>query len=397
MKKLKIIIFVLLLLTGMGSANKVQAQRGHYSYMDFNTFYNALSPYGRWTEHEQYGRVWVYNEPGFRPYYSRGHWDYTDYGWTWASDYDWGWAPFHYGRWENDPYMGWIWIPGYDWAPAWVGWSQAGDYYGWAPLGFGLDLSASFGRIPYDRWCYLPRAYITQSSFYDYCVPFSRNRYFYGNSVVINNIYDRGDGRYFRGPYREEVERYSHERIESRRIDDDERYGFGHRGYGNGGNYHREEGQNGQRENDNDQRNSSDERTQWQQNRNASRQRVFGDRTTPRSDGPGQGNSGQSWPRNNNGPESRGIRQQPQVNAPIEQPRQNKGLENQQSVQPRHYGGNAAGDQRVIDRVDSRQRVFGNQRDEERPGNNRGFERGQNNSNNRGVEKSGDNRGGKKD
>ena len=66
----------------------------------------------------------------FQPYSTNGHWVWTDdYEWMWVSDYDWGWAPFHYGRWDNDPYYGWYWVPGYEWSPAWVAWRDGGDYY----------------------------------------------------------------------------------------------------------------------------------------------------------------------------------------------------------------------------------------------------------------------------
>ena len=36
---------------------------------------------------------------------------------------------------------GWYWVPGYEWAPAWVAWRNNNDYYGWAPLSPGLNVS----------------------------------------------------------------------------------------------------------------------------------------------------------------------------------------------------------------------------------------------------------------
>src|SRR5947209_2737938 len=99
MKTLKFLFVLLFSFTGLSSLNHLKAQQDVSVTVDFNTFYNDLSPYGRWINHPNYGQVWVYNEEGFRPYYTNGHWDYTDYGWEWVSDYDWGWAPFHYGRW----------------------------------------------------------------------------------------------------------------------------------------------------------------------------------------------------------------------------------------------------------------------------------------------------------
>lgn len=192
--------------------------------VNFSVFQNELGRYGRWMNHPRFGEVWIYNEPGFRPYYSNGRWDYTEYGWEWISDYDWGWAPFHYGRWEMDPYYGWIWIPGYEWAPAWVSWSEYGDYYGWAPLGYGLSINISIGSIPYDRWNFCSRPYINQRSFRDYCVPFAQNRNIYRNVTIINNYYGDRNNRYCAGPDRREAERYFGRTIETHHYDRDNRY-----------------------------------------------------------------------------------------------------------------------------------------------------------------------------
>src|SRR5699024_5710501 len=126
----------------------------------------------------RYGQVWIANERNFTPYETGGHWAHTDYGWTWVSDYEWGWAPFHYGRWDWEPGLGWYWVPGYDWGPAWVAWRDGGDYYGWAPLAPGLNVSVgvSFGsRIPSGRWVFAPRRYITNRDINRYYVPRTRN------------------------------------------------------------------------------------------------------------------------------------------------------------------------------------------------------------------------------
>lgn len=193
--------------------------------VNFSVFYNELGRHGRWVDMPRYGQVWIYNEPGFRPYYSNGYWDYSDYGWAWVSDYEWGWAPFHYGRWEQDPRYGWFWVPGYDWAPAWVSWSESGDYYGWAPLGFGVDINISIGSVPYDRWVFCSRPYMNNRGFRNYCAPFSNNRVIVRNTTIINNYYGNGNARYWRGPGRRDVERYSGNSIHTRRIDNDMRYG----------------------------------------------------------------------------------------------------------------------------------------------------------------------------
>lgn len=98
-------------------------------------FYQDLTPYGRWFDHDRYGRVWQPRVAArdWRPY-SDGHWIYTDYGWTWVPTEEWGWAPYHYGRWFHDPRLGWVWVPGREWAPAWVEWRRGDGWIGWAPL-----------------------------------------------------------------------------------------------------------------------------------------------------------------------------------------------------------------------------------------------------------------------
>lgn len=217
--------FIAIVIAGiLGVSSIATESKAQRVSVNFSVFQNELGRYGRWTNHPRFGEVWIYNEPGFRPYYSNGNWDYTEYGWEWISDYDWGWAPFHYGRWEMDPYYGWIWIPGYEWAPAWVSWSEYGDYYGWAPLGYGLSINISIGSIPYDRWNFCSRPYINQRSFRDYCVPFAQNRNIYRNVTIINNYYGERNGRYSAGPQRRDAERYFGRNIETHHYDRENRY-----------------------------------------------------------------------------------------------------------------------------------------------------------------------------
>ncbi|PRY52243.1 hypothetical protein B0I27_1061 [Arcticibacter pallidicorallinus] len=214
MKDLKRVLMLLILGTmfsSLSSTASTLSQPG--ASVSFQTFYDELSPYGQWINYQDHGRVWIPNvEEGFQPYGTRGHWVVTDYGNTWVSDYDWGWAPFHYGRWLFDDYYGWIWVPGSEWGPAWVNWRSGGGYYGWAPLGPGLDININI-NIPLARWIFVPQRYITHRSVYNYHVP--RNRYsnFYGHTTVINNIYVRDNRRYFAGPQRREMERYTRGRI----------------------------------------------------------------------------------------------------------------------------------------------------------------------------------------
>ena len=104
---------------------------------DQATFEQKLSPYGRWTDTPEYGRVWIPSEAAradWQPY-TDGRWVWVDGAWSFAPSVPWGWAAFHYGRWAFGTGYGWYWVPGYTWAPAWVSWRFQGGHYCWAPYG----------------------------------------------------------------------------------------------------------------------------------------------------------------------------------------------------------------------------------------------------------------------
>jgi hypothetical protein len=220
MKKFVIILIVIL---GLMISQKGRSQTS--VSIGFNTFYSTLSPYGRWVDNSEYGRVWICNEPGFRPYYDNGRWEYTDEGWTWVSYYPWGWAPFHYGRWAYTGDYGWVWLPGYDWAPAWVTWSSDDDYYGWAPLGPGMGIDVSVTNIPADRWCFVQHQYINSPSIRNHFEDRSRNTTIYKNVTIINNPRVTRNVHYIAGPKREDVERSTHSTIPTRAISNTQKPG----------------------------------------------------------------------------------------------------------------------------------------------------------------------------
>jgi hypothetical protein len=252
MKTFKRSLILLAAIISFAAVIETKAQSVSVS-VNFNTFQQELSPHGRWMNNPRFGQVWVYGDPDFKPYYTNGHWQYTNYGWSWISDYTWGWAPFHYGRWEYDNYYGWMWIPGYEWASAWVSWSSYDDYYGWAPLGYGININVSFGSIPYNRWNFIPRRNICDRNVYRYIVPYERNSRF-RNAVVINNYYYGGNGvgRYMRGPERIEAERYTNRRIEERNVN------YSDRNWSRGNSVRNNNDGYGRRENDAVNRNNSD-------------------------------------------------------------------------------------------------------------------------------------------
>ena len=184
------------------------------------SFYDELAPYGQWRQYPGYGNAWVPNAgPDFQPYASNGHWVMTEYGNTWVSDYDWGWAPFHYGRWTYDPaYGGWLWIPGREWAPAWVSWRSGGGYYGWAPLGPGININVNI-NIPAPYWTFVPQVYITSPRLYSYYVPRPRVVNIYQQTTIINNYYRRDNRAYAYGPNRYDIERVTRQRVPVYRIE----------------------------------------------------------------------------------------------------------------------------------------------------------------------------------
>jgi hypothetical protein len=214
---------------GYDSYNRDQYNQYGYGQPDF---YGQLSPYGQWVNTPEYGRVWMPNVgPDFQPYASNGRWVWTEWGNTWVSDYAWGWAPFHYGRWFRDPYRGWAWVPGREWAPAWVSWRQGGGYYGWAPLGPGINVNINV-NIPANHWTFVPQAYISSPRLYSYCVPRPQVVNIYQQTTIINNVYTNrgrgwgnGRGSWAAGPRREEIERVTRQQVPVYRIENNGRPG----------------------------------------------------------------------------------------------------------------------------------------------------------------------------
>lgn len=175
-------------------------------------FYNELAPYGNWVNVEGYGWCWqptvTVIHAGWRPYFDRGRWVYTDCGWYWHSDYSWGGIAFHYGRWFHSPRWGWCWWPDRVWGPSWVSWRYTDAYCGWAPLppyacyspglgftyygssvsfSFGFGLGAyCYGWVPWGSFCsYYP---------YRYAVCGAPARDIYHHSRPANHYDHRGHG-----------------------------------------------------------------------------------------------------------------------------------------------------------------------------------------------------------
>jgi hypothetical protein len=189
--------------------------------VNFQVFYDDLSPYGTWINTEEYGYAWMPDvADDFMPYNTNGYWIYTDAGWTWVSDYSWGWAPFHYGRWYYDSEYGNMWVPGNEWGPGWVSWRQSEGYYGWAPIGPGISIDMAYGNnynIPYDRWTFVKNNNFGRSNINRYYMNRSNNNTIYNHSTVINNMQSNreNNARYNGGPDRDDVQKRTGRQINS--------------------------------------------------------------------------------------------------------------------------------------------------------------------------------------
>ena len=203
------ILFIVLNLCTWIAPQKASAQVS----VNFQVFYDDLSPYGYWVDNSDYGYVWVPNvSPGFTPYGTNGYWLFTDVGWTWVSNYPWGWAPFHYGRWYSDPVYGPMWVPGNEWGPGWVTWRRSEGYYGWAPIEPGISISIAYSSgysVPDDRWTFVRERDFGRTNINNYYVNSSSNTTIINNSTVINNIQEDNSRnvKYNAGPDRTEVQR----------------------------------------------------------------------------------------------------------------------------------------------------------------------------------------------
>ncbi|WP_228724212.1 DUF6600 domain-containing protein [Spirosoma sp. KUDC1026] len=237
LRKIGMICLIAWAAIGLGFTGCATAQPG--MSVPVESFYDELAPYGQWTQYPGYGNAWIPSAgPDFQPYASNGHWIVTEYGNTWVSNYDWGWAPFHYGRWIYDPaYGGWLWLPGSDWGPAWVSWRSGGGYYGWAPLGPGVNINVNV-NLPAFCWTFVPQAYITSPRLYNYRVARPNVVNIYHNTTIINNVYRSNNRAYVYGPQRGDIERVTRQSVPVYRIDQINRPGRSVVSNGSVGFYH---------------------------------------------------------------------------------------------------------------------------------------------------------------
>ncbi len=228
-QSIKSLIILLVLITSSLMAPKLASAQ--QDDVNFQVFYDELSPYGQWVDYENYGYAWIPDAgPDFVPYSTDGHWVLSDYGWTWVSDYEWGWAPFHYGRWDYDNYYGWLWIPDNQWGPAWVNWRQSDGYYGWSPMEPGISLSIGFGRAyssSNDHWMFVRDRDFERPDIDRYYVNRTDHARIVRNSTVIRSTHidNSRHTTYVTGPARNDVQRVTGRQIKPVSIRENDRPG----------------------------------------------------------------------------------------------------------------------------------------------------------------------------
>jgi hypothetical protein len=176
---------------------------------DPSDFVEPLSPYGRFVDYPGYGAVFVpavaVVGPRFRPY-THGHWEYTDWGWTWVDHHPFGWATGHYGRWFYDAGLGWVWVPGTTWAPAWVTWRTGGGYVGWAAMPPGSTWGGRYAV--YDTsWVFVTTGNFGVGYVGGVLITGPAYRSCYGATVVRHDTVVYYDRTVYRGPDYDDVRR----------------------------------------------------------------------------------------------------------------------------------------------------------------------------------------------
>jgi hypothetical protein len=122
----------------------------------------VLAQYGDFSQHERYGEVWrpKVTPAGWHPYMACNWVRTRQFGWYYDDKTPWGQIVHHYGRWTNDQQLGWIWVSGAEFSPGWVVWRTSPQYVGWAPtppdVDVGVVQSAAFNTG--SQWTFMDAA-----------------------------------------------------------------------------------------------------------------------------------------------------------------------------------------------------------------------------------------------
>ena len=192
-------------------------------------FYDQLEPYGEWMETGDYGYVWHPRDvrEDWRPY-TDGRWAYTDAGWTWVSEEPYSWAVYHYGRWTNLDRVGWVWVPGTDWGPAWVSWRSSERHVGWAPLppeatlSVGVSIGAwadSYYDIGPASYTFVETRNLGAPRIFSVARPWRENITYINETRNITNISYQNNFVINQGPRYEDITRVSEQPIQRLRLE----------------------------------------------------------------------------------------------------------------------------------------------------------------------------------
>ena len=193
----------------VGGGGAPTAYEDDVGIVDDSDFYEPLSGYGTWVAYPGYGRVWrpsvTIVGSGFRPY-THGHWENTEWGWTWVDHHPFGWATGHYGRWLYDSSYGWVWVPGTVWSPAWVSWRTGGGYVGWSAMPPGAVYGGSYAV--YDTsWVFVSNGHFGAAYVGGVIITGPAYRTCYASTYDSRSTYVVYGRPVYRGPDYEEIRR----------------------------------------------------------------------------------------------------------------------------------------------------------------------------------------------
>lgn len=156
--------------------------------------------------------------------FNNGQWIYTDAGWYFKADTPQEEITSHYGRWTEDENLGYVWLPGKTWSPAWVEMRENQDYVAWAPIPPGTYLEGekiSQTQINENRYTIVEKKQFIEPSVYKYRYQNVENK----NKIMIKEM-TKTEGVMVKnktvinkGPDVADIEKHTGKKIETVKID----------------------------------------------------------------------------------------------------------------------------------------------------------------------------------
>ncbi|MCX7832719.1 MAG: hypothetical protein N2490_00705 [Ignavibacteria bacterium] len=155
--------------------------------------------------------------------FNNGQWVYTDEGWYFKANTSQEELTSHYGRWTQDEELGWVWLPGKTYSPAWVDWRQNDDYVAWAPIPPGKYIeneSIKIEDVSENKYTIVEKKHLIEPSVYKYRYQYVENK----NKIMIKEM-TKTDGLIVKdkkvinkGPDITEIEKKTGKKIEQVKI-----------------------------------------------------------------------------------------------------------------------------------------------------------------------------------